>query len=62
MTRTLLWIVARIGRADRRLQEEMIFELNLQVQSGNFGEKRVKARRTVWTQEIAGAKAHVFGE
>lgn len=44
-----LEIVARIGRADKRLQKEMIFELSLRIQSGNFGEKQVKARRTVWT-------------
>lgn len=34
----------------RRLQEETLFELSLQGQSGSFGEKRMKARRTLQTR------------
>lgn len=52
--RTLLGMAGRTGREEKRLQEEVIFELSLQVPSGNFGHAGGEVR-TLQTQEAAGA-------
>lgn len=49
-------MAGRTGREEKRLQEEVIFELSFQVLSGNFGHEGEGVEvRTLQTQEAAGA-------